>query len=156
MNPELWNSTWSLEFFFGIKYELSFTGHDNWFANIFDKIPCSVTREILVLNAFFYLEEMLMKWIVIGLVRWYTRILELSLQQDKDLADIYLWPNRLGHRFLKVYLVNCDISSVEIQCKVMAEILSVINTQWDILFLLSLSAELCYIEHFFAACIIFY
>ena len=41
-------------------------------------------------------------------------------------------------------------NSIEIQCKVMAE-MSVINTHWDKLFL-SLSAKLHYIEHFFSQC----
>lgn len=68
----------------------------------------------------------------------------------------YLWSNKLGHRFSKIYSVSCCISSVEIQCKVTAEMLPVINAQWDRLFWLSLSGELYYIEHFFSAWIIFY
>lgn len=52
--------------------------------------------------------------------------------------------------------MSCYISPVEIQWKVMAEMLSVIDAQWDRLFLLSLSPELYYIEHFFTVCIIFY
>lgn len=68
----------------------------------------------------------------------------------------YLWSNKLKHRFSKIYLVSCYISSVEIQCKVTAEMLCVINAQWDRLFWLSLSGELYYIDHFFSAWIIVY
>jgi len=38
----------------------------------------------------------------------------------------------------------------------MAEMLSVINAQWDRLFLLGLTVELYYTGHFFAVYIIFY
>lgn len=65
----------------------------------------------------------------------------------------YLWSNKLGHRFSEIYLVSCYISSVEIQCKVTAEVLLIRTIR---LFWLSLSGELYYIEHFFSVWIIFY
>lgn len=80
----------------------------------------------------------------------------ILLEMTERFGRCIFCPNKLGHRFSELYLLSSYISSVEIQCEVMAEMLSVINTRWYKLFLLSLSAELHYMEHFFTVCIIFY
>lgn len=64
-----------------------------------------------------------MNCIVIWVSAVVYRKMEFFLQRERDWADIYLRSSKLGHRFSKIYLVSCYISSVEIRCKVMAEML---------------------------------